>query len=130
MSRRTSPGWGDSIPERIKYLVWHLVTHPEFLEALFFLLDDHQRRKPGVRMSVRDAFAVMRWNGSGVDNDVFRVNSNLIACFTRIYVMERPDAQKLLDLRKSWLDSLNAVERAQLDDALSRGRAKLEARDP
>ena len=126
-----SPLWGSTIPERLAYLCWDLEQHPETVETFFQLADGHQRRKPGRRFSGSDVFAVMRWNGSGhAGDDTFRMNNNLCTCFVRLYVQERPESRKLLDLRKSWLDSLNAKEQEQLDDALARGRAKLEARNP
>ena len=96
-----APEWGNSIPEHIAYLAWHLEVHPETLESIFVLCDDHRKRKPGRRFSVSDAFAVARWNGDGVSDDVFAMNNNLIACFARIYLDERPAAKELIDKRKS-----------------------------
>jgi hypothetical protein len=126
----SAPAWGSTIPEHLAYLGWHLAEHPETLETFFQLADDHQRRKPGKRFSASDAFAVMRWNGNGVSEDVFAVNNNLLTCYARLYLRERPKARALIEVRGSWLDTLDAGEWAMLDLALARGRAKLEARNP
>ena len=120
-----APEWGDSIASHLGYLCWHLENHPDVLETLFALLDDHQKRKPGRQFSVSDAFAVMRWKGDGVSDDIFAMNNNLLACFSRIYVNERPAAKKLIDVRRSWLDSLDAAGWHQIRVALARGRATL-----
>ena len=125
-----APRWGETIPEHLAYLTWHLEQHPETLETFFALADDHQRRKPGRRFSASDAFAVLRWHGNGVSDDVFAMNNNLLTCYTRLYLRERPKARELIEVRGSWLDTLGAGEWAVLDAALARGRAKLEARTP
>jgi hypothetical protein len=116
-----APAWGNTISAHLDYLCWHLETHPDVLENLFKICDDHQRRKPGKRFSVPDAFAVLRWQGFGVNDDVFAMNNNLLACYARLYVRERPEARELIDLRTSWIDSLNALERPRLYAALARG---------
>jgi hypothetical protein len=114
-----SPAWGNSITDHLKYLAW----------TFFALADDHQRRKPGRRFGASDAFAVMRWQGDGVTDDVFAINNNLLTCYTRLYLRERPKARDLLEVRRSWLDTLGVAEWAILDAALARGRSTLEARN-
>jgi hypothetical protein len=123
--------WGNSIPQHLSFLAWYLEHHPEILETLFCLCDQHQRRKPGAGMSVQDAFAVARWNSSiGANDDVFSINRNLISCYTRLYLRERPQAQGLIEKRNSFLDSLSTDEQKFLDDALEQGRKRLDERNP
>jgi hypothetical protein len=82
-------------------------------------------------MSVNDAFAVARWNSPvGVDDDVFSINQNLTSCYARLYLSERPVAVGLIDTRKSFLDSLSTDEQRILDEALERGRIRLDERLP
>jgi hypothetical protein len=124
-----APPWGDSITEHITFVCWHLEQHPEILEQLFALCDQHRRRKPEGRISVQDAFAVLRWHSPvGARDDVFAINSNLTAVYSRLYLRERSEARALIDTRTSFLDSLKPGEWGLLDAALARGRAKLEAR--
>jgi hypothetical protein len=126
----SAPAWGNSIPAHLAYLAWNLEGHPETLEAFFAICDDHQRRKPGRKFSASDAYAVMRWQGNGVSDDVYAVNNNAMACFVRLYLQQRPGARDLIETRTSWLDSLGAGEWVKLEAALARGRTKLEARNP
>ena len=129
--RTVKAQWGDSIPQHMAFIGWHLEQHPEIFEALVTLCDQHRRRKPEGRISVQDAFAVLRWHSPlGARDDVYAINSNLTAVFARLYLRERPEARGLIDLRKSFLDSLKPEEWTQIDAALARGRAKLEARNP
>jgi hypothetical protein len=133
MSRVTSPGWGASIPERIKYLAWVMVEHPEQLEAFLSLSSVWHGRNPSRRFGAVMILSVMRWeSGTGPHalDDEFRVNNNAAAHFARVFLRENPSAKAVFSTRKSWLDSLNAAEQKTLDDALALGRQRLEERDP
>jgi hypothetical protein len=133
VSRVTSPGWGASIPERIKYLVWVLTEHPEQLEAFLSLAGVWHGRNPTRRFGAVMILSVMRWeSGTGPHalDDAFRVNNNAAAHFARVFLKENPSAKAVFSTRKSWLDSLGASEQGQLDDALEQGRKRLEARTP
>ena len=126
-----APAWGNSITQNVAFVCWHLEQHPEILETLFELCDDHQRRRPGKGFSVKDAFGVLRWYAPvGADDDVFSIDNNLTAWYTRIYLSERPNARGLIDKRNAVADSLGIAEQTLIDAALARGRAKLEARNP
>lgn len=126
-----APPWGETIPEHIDFLCWHLENHPEILESFFQFADDHQRRRPGKRFGASDVFGAMRWFGDSeihAHDDVFALNNNVVACFARLYLRERPGARDLIATRKSWLDLLNSAEQGLIDNALHRGRARLEVR--
>jgi hypothetical protein len=120
------------VPSHISYCCWFLEEHPEMLEGFIQFADDFHRRNPTVIFGAPLILSAMRYAASRdfhASDDTFRVNNNIGSLLVRLYRQERPGVAKVLDIRKSWLDSLNTTEQAQLDDALARGRTKLEARD-
>jgi hypothetical protein len=132
VSRVTSPGWGNSILERIKYLVWVMTEHPEQLEAFLSLAGVWHGRNPTRRFGAVMILSVMRWqSGTGPHalDDEFRVNNNATAHFARVFLREHPSAKAVFSTRNSWLDSLNAAEQKTLDDVLEQGRRRLDERD-
>jgi hypothetical protein len=97
-----------------------LEVHPEVYTAFERAADARRAGNPDRRIGVDAILNELRWDtGVRVLGDGFKLNNNARALLARLYLRARPDAK--LETRKSWLDTLDANEWAQIIAAWKRG---------
>ena len=91
------------------WCLWYLTENAHIYRAFRRELDQRFHQYPEARVSADAALHHIRWQTpTGARGDLVKINNNASALFARLYVYERPHRKSNLELRRSFLDSLDA----------------------
>jgi hypothetical protein len=107
-----APAWED---DPVGWACWYLERHPRVYREFRRLADLRRERRPNSRMSADQILHVLRWETElRGEDDTFKINDHLSALFSRLYVLDRPEAEGLFRTRKSIFDMLAPREERRL----------------
>jgi hypothetical protein len=108
----TAPRWED---DKVEWACWYLRENGHIYKEFRRRADEAMKADPHGPMSADDILHSIRWDTRlKAKGDVFKINDHASALFARLYIEERPHAQKNFRSRKSFFDMLTNNERERL----------------